>query len=191
MCKVDGCTRETRGGYGMCKFHYQRWLRTGDPLKVRKPPNGEARRFFETVVLQYSGDDCLIWPYFRDCNGYGQLSGYGRTRYVHRLALEATNGLPSREDDEASHTCGKGGDGCCNPKHLKWESRSENLMRRVEHGTDNRGERHPMSKLTEEDISAIRSLRGQETMRETAKRFGITSGHVSAIQNGFSWSWAR
>lgn len=191
MCKIDGCERDTRGGHGMCKFHYQRWLRTGDALKVRKPPNGEARRFFETVVLSHRGDDCLTWPYFRDEHGYGRMAYKGRTSYVHRVALEIQCGEAPAPDSEASHTCGNGRDGCCNPKHLKWESRSENLMRRVDHGTDNRGERHPMSKLTEQDISAIRALRGKETMRETAKRFGVTSGHVSEIQNGSSWSWAR
>lgn len=189
MCKVDGCERTTRGGHGYCKFHYQRWFRTGDPLKVRKTPNGEARRFLEVVVLNHDRDDCLTWPFARDERGYGKVGHDGRSAYVHRVVLELTKGAAPVPGAEASHLCGRGHEGCCNPLHLRWESRSENLMRRVDHGTDNRGENHPMRKLSAQDVDAIRALKGIETMRTTADRFGISSGHVSEIQNRASWAW--
>src|ERR1700733_11089893 len=39
--------------------------------------------------------------------------------------------------------------------NLRWGTHSENQMDRVEHGTSNRGSRHPLSKLTEEHALKI------------------------------------
>jgi len=40
-CKVEGCGRKHHG-YGLCKLHYRRWLKTGEtgPIETLKAPNG-------------------------------------------------------------------------------------------------------------------------------------------------------
>jgi hypothetical protein len=71
-------------------MHYMRWQTHGttspDPSKTQP---GEAQDFFETVVLTYTGDDCLIWPYSRVANGYGTMGVNGVHKIVSRLACEA------------------------------------------------------------------------------------------------------
>jgi hypothetical protein len=54
-----------------------------------------------------------------------------------------------------------------------------------------RGEEHPSSKLTEEDVveivEAVKS--GEYTKMAIAKAFGISTTQVRHIMNGKSWSW--
>ena len=37
VCKVDGCQRTDRGGYGYCGLHYKRFAKYGDPLVTKLP----------------------------------------------------------------------------------------------------------------------------------------------------------
>ena len=53
-------------------------------------------------------------------------------------------------------------------------------------GTDNEGERNPMSKLTEVDIKSIRGSLG--TCESVAQAYGISSGHVSNIRSRKAWA---
>ena len=46
-CSVDGCD-SSHQSRGMCKLHYQRWLRTGDPLTAR--PLGPKRKHVVCTV---------------------------------------------------------------------------------------------------------------------------------------------
>lgn len=38
MCKVEGCDRQGPFIRGMCKFHYQRWRRSGGKTVEASPP---------------------------------------------------------------------------------------------------------------------------------------------------------
>jgi hypothetical protein len=126
---------------GWCSAHYTRWKRHGDPLGGRVP-EGEPMRYFQEVVLPYKGDDCLKWPYGRTRAGYGQVGLNGRQPYVHALACEYIHGSAPTPKHVASHKCGKGHEGCCNPRHTAWQTRAEDAADRLVHGTHNRGRRH-------------------------------------------------
>jgi hypothetical protein len=76
-----------------------------------------------------------------------------------------------------------------NKRHVRWATNSENQIDRIEHGTSNRGERHPHVKLTEADVRAIRASEGIEHHRLTAERFDITAEHVRSIQRRKAWAW--
>lgn len=97
------------------------------------------------------------------------------------------HGEPHAENLEAAHYCGKGHEGCVNPKHLRWATASENQMDRVAHGTSNRGERQWMAKLTEEKVREIRLLARVMSARRVARMFGITHSHVQDIVAGRRW----
>jgi hypothetical protein len=162
ICSVDGCGKR-RFGYGFCCNHYRRWKLYGDPLKGRAP-NGDRIRYLRQVVLQYGGDDCLVWPYARlTQNGYGVMKWEGRQQPVHRVVCQIIHGAAPSPKHQAAHLCGKGHEGCCTPSHIVWKTPSENLADKVIHGTDNRGERSPWAKLTESDIREIRAARGTIT----------------------------
>ena len=139
-CSVFGCDK-THYGHGWCRNHYIRWRQHGDPLGGRTPV-GEPLRYFQETVLTYEGSDCLPWPYTRTKAGYGQVTFSGEQRYVHTLACEHVNGPAPTPKHVASHNCGKGHEGCFNPHHTAWKTRSEDAADRLIHGTHNRGDRH-------------------------------------------------
>jgi transposase len=54
----------------------------------------------------------------------------------------------------------------------------------------NRGEKHPLAKLTERGVRAIRFLlSGGISEKEIAPRFGVGTGTIYNIKNGKSWGW--
>jgi DNA-binding MarR family transcriptional regulator len=57
------------------------------------------------------------------------------------------------------------------------------------HNTDNRGARHGMSNLTDENILEIRRLNGIMSQSKIAKQFSISQPAVSAIINRKRWYW--
>ena len=151
---------------------------------VRKP-------WIYTVALQYTGDDCLIWPFSvrggRDGEGgYPALSG----GYGHRLlCLEAYGEAPS-EEHEVEHTCGNRR--CMNPKHVRWATHKENCERRTAHGTQTIGEKHPGARLTEKDIKAIRSAPKRRGIgRELANEYGVSPANISLILKGKLWKHVK
>lgn len=68
---------------------------------------GAATRFYHEVALPYEGDDCLIWPFSRDRQGYGHFATNGKPRKAHRLVCEAHCGPPPTSSHVAAHRCGK------------------------------------------------------------------------------------
>lgn len=82
-----------------------------------------------------------------------------------------------------------GSSGCCNPNHLRWATRTENQRDRIEHGTSNRGSRHGLHKLTENDVLQIVELAGTASQAKIGKRFGVSQVTVQAVLSGKRWSW--
>lgn len=148
--------------------------------------HGEPKRFVE-AALEYSGDDCLLWPYGK-IRGYGSVWHEGRHHLVTRLICERLYGPPPTQSHEAAHSCGNGDGGCCNPRHLRWATSKENKADRELHGTVPRGVRNGRAKLTSEQVIEVRALRGALTVREIGRQFGISRTQVSDIQNGKFWS---
>lgn len=52
-----------------------------------------------------------------------------------------------------------------------------------------RGSKNGLSKLTDEQVLAIRAAEGTEPRQATADRFGLNYSYVASIQNRRSWSW--
>ena len=188
ICSIPDCDKpEYELGY--CNTHYQKWKRHGDPLSNQPAPTprGVVQHFFRETVLTYEGDDCLVWPFSRRQNGYGQVYWNGRIHYVHRLACELVHGKPQSPRLEASHSCGMGASGCCNPMHLRWDTRDGNQADRRIHGTHNDGENHPMAKITKKQAREILALRGKLTLSEIAREYGLSKQHISDIHTRKRW----
>lgn len=187
ICSIPNCfNRYAARGY--CFKHYMRLRNHGDPLGGGTE-KGEARKFYDDVVRNYDGNDCLIWPYARNPQGYAPITIDGKTREISRLLCEEANGPPPTPKHEAAHSCGNGRLGCVTKKHLSWKTRTENQADRLVHGTHSRGERHGSAKITEEQVHEIRSLKGHMTQQKIADRFGISCTNVRKILSGNGWSW--
>jgi hypothetical protein len=143
---------------------------------------GECQAFFREVVLPFSGDECVPWPYTRNGAGYGQVSVNGRMKDVHRVICVDVHGAAPSPIHEAAHSCGR--KECANPRHISWKTPLENAADKYLHGTIKSGERNPACKLTDEQAAAVKALRRVIPIKEAAQRFGISISQVSRIQNG-------
>lgn len=150
----------------------------GHKHKVRK-----TLAFVVSAVAQET-DDCIIWP-FSLCHGYGVCRDEnGKSSRAHIIACRMAHGARP-EGGDVAHSCGN--KACLNPRHLRWATRSENEMDKVEHGRSLRGTRHHHNKLTDAEARLIKS--SNERGVDLAKAFGVTPSQVCAIRNGRSWGW--
>lgn len=139
----------------------------------------------------YDGDYCLIWPFYRNPNGYGQLGYLGESYWAHRFMCELVNGPPPTPDHEAAHSCGNGSGGCAHPKHLSWKTKTENLLDCREHGTHARNIHGLGGRLTLEQVEQIRDLKGKKTQAEIAIMFGVSDPTIRDIFLGRTYSRER
>lgn len=97
--------------------------------KRKKPTIYGKGVAYEWLVrhVSYPGDNCLTWPFARDSRvGRGLLGHESRRYWAHRLMCILAHGEPPTPKHQASHTCGRGHEGCVNPRHLEWKTNSEN-----------------------------------------------------------------
>lgn len=135
-CSIEGCER-LHYGHGYCLAHYKRWKKYGDPL-AGGIPWGAARAFLDTLVKEPWPDDCVQFPFYREANGYGRVHYKGRSIGAHvYVATMAYEPRPSKKH-EVCHACGQGHEGCVNPRHLYWGTRSENIEDAFRHGRRSR-----------------------------------------------------
>ena len=110
--------------------------------------------------------------------------------FVHRLVLETYVG-PRPKNMEACHFNGNKTDNKVG--NLRWDTKSENSLDSVRHGTHaglkRKGEKHPLSKLTEDKVRVIRYLRNvaKFSLKDIAWQFDIAFQTVSKICTGRSW----
>jgi hypothetical protein len=186
VCQAPGCTKPARQG-GCCYAHYQRRRRYGDFDTVKKLPFG-AQNWLREHVSE-SGNDCLIWPFARNSQGYGVVELNGRqTSLQHAMCTLAYGAAPTPKH-QAAHSCGNGHLGCGNPNHLRWATATENAADTLIHGTRARGERQGSSKLSENAVREIRSLAGRTKQRDIAVAFGVSQGQVNRIVQRRQWAW--
>jgi hypothetical protein len=192
QCAVNGCDGNAHpsksGRKGYCSPHYERLWRHGDPLAGRTK-RGSTAKFLKETALMYEGDDCLIWPYYRMPNGYAQAWVGGKQWLAHRYVCTVAHGSPPTASHEASHSCGRGTDGCVTKRHLSWKTHSENMADQLVHGSTTRGERNAAAKLTEAQAREIIALKGVKTPAELAGQFGVQPTAIKRIQTGKRWAW--
>ncbi len=140
--------------------------------------------------VDHQGGECLRWPFATDARGYGRLHFDGNSRGAHRVMCLLTHGDPPSPEHEAAHTCGRGHEGCVNPKHLRWATKGENQRDRLQHGTSPRGTGNGTNRLSEADVTEIRRRLALGVPQTTlAAEYGVTNHAVSAISRGKTWAW--
>lgn len=190
ICSIPLCGKKENGG-GLCGMHWRRRRHTGT---TDDPPSVILKRAKLKAIQEaalYQGQDCLIWPFKRRSNGYpGAVEWRGKAEVLaHRIVCELKHGVPE-DGMHCRHLCGNGHLGCFNPNHLAWGTRLQNQQDMVEHGRSTRGERHHASKLTADDVRAIRSLAHLGSTK-LGKMFGVDKSTVGQMLAGKSWSWLK
>ncbi len=184
VCSIEGCERPV-DSRGWCKRHYARWSRYGDPL-AGGDYRGKTLAFIKQAVASNT-DDCIEWPYARSgaCD-HGHLRIEGRIVGAHVMAL-ILSGQPKPSDDvEACHNCGNGP--CINPRHLRWDTHTENAEDARQHGTMIVGEMHVLAKLTDERVREARRLHAIGTRSaDLAARYGVSQRTLLKAIRGDTW----
>lgn len=134
-------------------------------------------------LVRHQGVECVLWPYSKDGNGYGQFGHLGEVYRAHKFLCQLVHG-EAPDGHEAAHSCGNAA--CINPQHLSWKTRSENELDKRTHGTFNRGAAGgggSRTRLTPEQIRDIRANKGRLPVHVLAKKHGLKRGGVRYWQN--------
>jgi HNH endonuclease len=161
--------------------------------KVKKlKPRDRLQIRFEKYFTKASPEDCWLWKYAYDKDGYGQigvgssnLSGRSHRRAYQLYVGEIPPGI------YVLHTCDNRP--CVNPHHLFLGTQKDNIQdmitkgRRVQSNTV--GEHNGRARLTEEKVRLIRRLssEGYRTC-DLARKFGMSWTATSEVISRESWS---
>lgn len=111
----------------------------------------------------------------------------GEPRTVHSLVVRAFLGEPPSPEHEVAHWDRDRTN--CRLGNLRWATRAGNYDDSRRHGTNAKGERHGNSRLTADDVRAMRAMRkGGALIREIAVRFGVNRPHAGEIVRGKLWA---
>jgi hypothetical protein len=138
-------------------------------------------RIFDRVIQNDNG--CIIWQGGCSSNGYGGIKIHGRMEGTHRVVYELCNG-DITEGLFVCHTCDNRR--CVNPIHLFLGTAKDNKADCVNKLRHAFGERHPFSKLSDEDTLKIRKLLsdGRLTQDRIGEKFGVSQPTISQIKLG-------
>lgn len=139
---------------------------------------------------------CWLWNAHKDGRGYGSFAVQGITYKAHRVAWTIVNG-PIPEGMILCHDC-PGGDNpaCVNPAHIFLGDARANAQDAMKKGRTRlpsadqkrKGETHPVSKLTNQDVIEIRRLYAEGNRQDAiASKFSVRKGTIHAIIYGITW----
>lgn len=148
----------------------------------RIAPKGSSEAFLRQHI-NWRGQECLIWPFRKVKAGYGLAVVCGAQKRASRWMCILAHGEPPAPNFHAAHSCGN--PPCVNPKHLRWASSKENSADKIIHGTEIYGERNGKTKLTAQDVLAIR--KAQPNLKALMDRYGVSKGCISKIRSGARW----
>jgi hypothetical protein len=130
-------------------------------------------------------DGCWLWKASKNRKRYGQFQLKRKQMLAHRFVWMCFYGsIP--ETMQVCHKCDN--PSCVNPSHLFLGTNRDNVRDRNAKGRQAIGERHGLSKLTQEKVSRIRELHSQGAKQhDISVMFGITQSNVSCIVLYKSW----
>ena len=130
----------------------------------------------------YKSSVGYLYLSLRDCHGTSC-----RHLPVHGLIAEAFHG-PAPIGMEVRHFPDRERTNNC-ANNLCYGTRADNLADKLAHGTDNRGEKHPLCRITEQQVKEIRAAcNGGESQQSVGRRYGIGQVQVGRIVRRKRWS---
>lgn len=144
------------------------------------------RQRFDAKVMLVPFSDCHYWMGSVDSFGYGEIKVDGRIERAHRVAFRFSRGfVPDRGKDGqlVRHTCDQ--PLCVNPQHLITGTQADNMADKQARGRSPKGERHVRAKLSDTQVSAIKSAAASGTQTgDLAARYGVSKSLISTIRHG-------
>ncbi len=188
-CSIESCDRK-HFSKGYCNAHFKKFSRYGNPLYV-DPTWGKALSFYESTVLTYEGQLCLLWPHARNAAGYPIINRTGAySSLVTRNVCTEVHGKAPSKSHEAAHSCGNGHLGCVTKRHLRWATPLENTHEKYQHGTMLRGEQIGVSKLKTQEVIEIRErVEAGEKQSHLAEQYGVGNAQINRIVHRNQWEW--
>lgn len=147
-------------------------------------------RFWNKVRI---GDGCWEWHGAKNEAGYGLFTLVkGTTQSTHRIAWELERGqIP--DGAHVLHTCDNRS--CVRPSHLFLGTHLDNMrdMRAKGRRASFRGEDNGRSKLTDENVRAIRAALalGGRIKSRISREFGVSDTLVGLIAAGRIWTHVK
>ena len=131
-------------------------------------------------------EDGECWLYTGGGDVYGVVKVKGKSRLVHRYVFQCVNG-PILSGLEVCHTCDR--PKCIRPKHLYAGTHEQNIADRQERGRGACGSRQGLSRLTEEQVLAIRAEYKPGVVRQVdlAAKYGVTHSTIGKALRGATW----
>ena len=151
------------------------------------------RRFLEKID---NSGDCWQWIAATNPQGYGIFQLGGRAQRAHRLALMWHLGLEEiPQHKQVLHHCDN--PGCVNPEHLYLGTPKDNGRDKVRRNRSARGEHNGRSKLTDDQVRAIRTIYANKPGRRLrngelqalADSLGIAATRIPSIAKGKLWRY--
>lgn len=146
------------------------------------------QRFFSFVSIP-SLTDCWLWQGVVTTQNkrYGRFTLNRQKHLAHRISWVMWNKQDIPEDMFVLHRCDI--PSCVNPAHLFLGTLSDNALDRESKGRGHKcspkGEDHWRSRLSIEDVLAIRAA--ETTGNELAQQYGVSRGQIYAIRGGRAW----
>jgi hypothetical protein len=168
-------------------------------------PRPEMQEYFESACATET-DECILWPFYTDKDGYPCMRANGKKVRVCRFMLRRKVGPPS-EGHQAAHSCRN--IHCINHRHLSWKTPLDNMDDKIRDGTNIghpkgkvnlrkertpnpsvRGVNHYRNILSEDHVHWIRrQLELGKHQRAIADQIKVTLSTVNNIRRKDSWSW--
>jgi hypothetical protein len=131
---------------------------------------------------------CLEWQGYIQTGGYGVLERWIDGRRVkvlaHRFAAKFIAGIDITDLDACHHCDNRR---CVDERHLFAGTRKQNMEDAVAKGRQAKGAALPQTKLSVDDVHAIREdTRDYDAIAEA---YGVGSASISNIKNLIEWAW--
>lgn len=195
QCSYDGC-HKPHVAKGLCRSHYQRWRKTGDPeggsRRVQCGDNllDKVTQKFVRGVRKLANGCWTCDTAYRTVHGYLAVqiteNGIQHAFKAHRFSYEHFVGkIP--DEMLVCHKCDN--PSCCNPRHLFLGSQSDNMRDMVAKCRGLVGAKNPNTKFSEDDILHIYECidRGM-SRKKIAEIYGVASVTISHIATGRNWT---
>lgn len=147
---------------------------SGQPIGTQKGIQSKLRKLKKNI--QTSGKYYIV--------NIKRYDGKILSNRIHRLICSAFHGNPPSNNSTCSHLDGNWKNNV--PTNLCWESYSENLNRKKDHGTDDTGINNSRSKIDLQTLKDIRKLLKQQklTHKQIGEKFGLSRVFITKIANG-------
>jgi hypothetical protein len=173
----------------LCKKHYCRLLKHGDPHLRNGTIDGSFEERFWSLVDKTPGHgpsgDCWIWTGGKTGAGYGAVTHDGKCEAAHRVAWLLTKG--KFPDLDLLHSCDN--PPCVNPNHTREGGQAANIQDKVDRNRQAKGEGIGVSVLFVPQVQAIKRVVGKRSDRAIAKDFSVTPATIRSIRLGNTWGW--